>query len=411
MRKKSILVLSMAMALMLSACGQSATSVSEEDLKATTEVTESEEQVDEEGDVELEMKDSNLSNIATIIDSIDKDGNVVLSDLSLSMALGLTSMGTDTTSKQALEEYFGSNIATLNLHHKDLMMQYSSNQDVTLSLANSVWANQTIQFNDEYINNAVNYYEADVESLDFADENSVGVINGWCNEKTEGLIPEIVNNEMLQESDAVLINALYFNGKWAEQFAHSEVIENSDFTNVDGEIEKVTMMYGSVDTYYENDEAEAFAKYYEGGQIAFIGILPKEEGDYNVSDLKLDELLASASTQDVDIVMPKFIVEDTNDLTDSVKAAGLSNLFGPSADFSLMSDNQIAIDTVIQKTYIDVNEEGTEAAAVTSMMMKTTSAMTEDEAKFIRLDRPFTFMIYDTVNDECLFIGNIKTLK
>jgi serpin B len=209
----------------------------------------------------------------------------------------------------------------------------------------------------------------------------------------------------------MLINALYFNGKWADQFAHSEVIENSDFTNADGDIEKVTMMYGSVDTYYENDEAVAFAKYYEGDQIAFIGILPKEEGDYNVSDLKLDELLASASTQDVDIVMPKFIVEDTNDLTDPVKAAGLSDLFGPSADFSLMSDNQIAIDTVIQKTYIDVNEEGTEAAAVTSMMMKTTSAMTEDEAKFIRLDRPFTFMIYDTVNDECLFIGNIKTLK
>jgi serpin B len=291
------------------------------------------------------------------------------------------------------------------------MMQYSSNQDVTLSLANSVWANQTIQFNDEYINNAVNYYEADVESLDFADENSVGVINGWCNEKTEGLIPEIVNDKMLQESDAMLINALYFNGKWADQFAHSEVIENSDFTNADGDIEKVTMMYGSVDTYYENDEAVAFAKYYEGDQIAFIGILPKEEGDYKVSDLKLDELLASVSYQDVDIVMPKFIVEDTNDLTDSVKAAGLNDLFGPSADFSLMSDNQVAIDTIIQKTYVDVNEEGTEATAVTAVSMKTTAMMTEDEAKFIKLDRPFTFMIYDVVNDECLFIGNVKTLQ
>lgn len=371
----------------------------------TTETVTGDEKV--EGDVSVEHS---LNNIEYIMDQLTVDTkNTVLSDTSLNMALGLASLGSAGETRDVFSNYFGNDVDVMNNYHSNLIKSYAN--DDTLSFANSVWADDKFILKDDYIKLVEDYYDGTSQSLDFSDDKSVDVINDWCKEKTNGLIPSIVSSDSLAQSDAILTNALYFNGKWVEPFNESQVIDDQNFTTFDGTTQKVTMMNGTSDIYYENDYATAFGKMYEGEGIEFIGILPKQEGTYSLQELDLDSLLDGCSSCDVIFGMPKFKVEDSNSLTDVLKTLGFEDIFNGNCDFSGMIDESIRFTDVIQKTYVDVNEEGTEAAAVTAVEIAKCALPSEEGPKEVILNRPFTFMIYDTVNDECLFIGNMNTLE
>ena len=167
------------------------------------------------------------------------------------------------------------------------------------------------------------------------------------------------------------------------------------------------------DRYYENGKATAFGRDYANG-LSFIGILPNDEGDFNLEDLDIGGLLKSNPEYDeVDCKMPKLNFETSTVLNDMLSSLGLDNLFSSNADFSGIADQNVNVDTILQKTKLELDENGTKAAAVTAVTMECMSAAVEKEPiiKTVELTRPFAFLIYDRSNDEILFIGKVISIS
>lgn len=166
--------------------------------------------------------------------------------------------------------------------------------------------------------------------------------------------------------------------------------------------------------YYESNWAEGFMKPYANANLVFVGILPKESSDFAVSDLDIDDLLSNpVYGYEVNIGIPQFRIEDENHLYNALYDNGLAPAFvAVNNDYTgCLCDVPVSVSDVIQKTYIDVNPTGTEAAATTAITAEKSAALPKDnEVHEIILDRPFVFMIYDTETHECLFIGKINIL-
>lgn len=359
----------------------------------------------------------NMALIMDYISEVDSSKNIIYSETSLNMALGLLLEGAGGDTENIIMNYlagsgYTSDATAIRNRNNALINIYNSNESVTLNVANSIWSDEGIEIYDDYAEQLLAYYDAKSEVLDFMDVDSASIVNEWCSLKTNGKIDEIVSPDVMESSRMLLINALYFDGDWAVPFEDYNVV-TEDFTNADGSVSSVSMMHDyDISTYFENEYATGFAKYYEGYNIAFIGILPKSEGDYLISDLDLKSFMESRTTNyDVYIKMPKFKVEDNNSLTEALKSLGMEDLFADGAcDFSNISSTDLHVSDVIQKTYVDVNETGTEAAAVTVGVMTDGCDMEINEIKEVYLDRPFMFMIYDMENKECLFTGKINNL-
>ena len=180
-----------------------------------------------------------------------------------------------------------------------------------------------------------------------------------------------------------------------------------------GKIEKTKYMTCTGDQYYENDKSTAFGRDYANG-LSFIGILPNDEGDFTLEDLDISGLLKSNPEYDaVDCKMPKLNFETSTVLNDMLSNLGLDNIFSSNADFSGIADQNVNVDTILQKTKLELDENGTKAAAVTAVTMECMSAAVEDEPiiKTVELTRPFAFLIYDRNNDEVLFIGKVLSVS
>lgn len=355
--------------------------------------------------------------VDTIYENKTKKGNVILSETSLDMALGMAMQGASGECLKSFERFYEADVKSKGARDKALLDSYASQEFVELNLFNGVYTNEGIDLLSSYKKAVKTYYNADVEVMDFLDSKSADKINGVCDEVTNGLIDFIIDSSALADCQAVLLNALYFNGTWTEPFTESQVEDDTDFNGVNG-LESITAMYGGEEgIYYESDTATAFSKSYAGSGFKFIGILPKESitetnGDFKLSDIDIDVLLESkTSDYDVYYMLPKFKVEDYNTLNTALQVQGLEEPFQDRLGiFENMSDTRLKFDSVIQKTVVDVNEEGTEAAAVTAIMMCEMAALPEvREEKYVYLDRPFAFMIYDECNDEVLFLGKIVT--
>jgi len=372
-------------------------------------------------DYEKDVEHS-LNNITTILDDLseskDNSENVILSETSLNMALGMLLVGAnegsecydDLISYLDKSNYVADPYSIVSKNNA-LMNLYSEEEMCTLKLANSVWSHNDREFTTYFINNMKAYYNAEATSLDFTNHQSVDIINDWVSDNTNGTIDSIVSDGVLAQSKSVLINALYFLGDWEKPFTENQC-HDGEFTNADGSVSNITFMNESTDIYYESDAALAFFKSYSSNGISFVGILPKDDGDFNVSDLDIDTLLENpVYGHDVYYKIPKFKIEDTNSLASSLAKNGLASIFVAGDDFTAMCDQAMIVSDVIQKTYVDVNEKGTEASAVTAIITKNMAMPGRlKDSVVINLDRPFVFMIYDEINNECLFIGKVNSL-
>ena len=179
-----------------------------------------------------------------------------------------------------------------------------------------------------------------------------------------------------------------------------------------GDNEETKYMTSIGDNYYENDAATAFEKYY-ANNLSFIGILPKAEGDFTLDELDIEGLLESEPEYDeVNCKMPKLNFETTAELSDILSRIGLENVFSDDADFSGIADKAVHVSSVLQKTKLELDENGTKAAAVTAVTMECMSAMDTDPIiKDVELTRPFAFLIYDSANEEVLFMGKVLTVQ
>lgn len=360
----------------------------------------------------------------------EKNGaeNTMVSPLSLDMALGLVAGGANGQTKEELATYLGTDdygefaerymeyAEGLNTNTPSLTAQTGYN--IAYEIANSIWLKDDRKLVEAYAEMAEKQFDAEVESVSFDKSDvpeTVKRINGWCNEKTHELIPEIINEDAISEDAvAVLINSLYFESPWDEAWG----LTTHEFTDFEGTVKEQEMLRDTLSTYYENDEATAFGKRYSNG-MQFIGILPKATGEFALADLDVESLLESENRDyDVHAIMPKLTFDTTADnIVDILKAEGVEAVFDKEQSdltglIEMDSDEVTYISDIIQKTRIELDENGTKAAAVTAVMLEMdTSAMpVQKEVKEVHLDRPFAFMIYDEANNQIVFVGKVVEL-
>jgi serpin B len=275
-------------------------------------------------------------------------------------------------------------------------------------IANSIWINNQSSPLSSYIQK-VNSFNPELQNVNFADtEKIVADINTWCKLKTHDMIEQVVTeNSFTPNSKTVLVNAIYFESPWLEPWN----ISNDKTFNCFDETKEVKMIETVTPYYYENDKATAFGAVYKNG-LLFIGILPKNNGEFTVSELSLKELLDS-QTMDYDVTakMPAFKFDnEVEGLVEALKDTGYGILFDSSVCmFSQMLENEpLFISDIIQIDAIEVDENGTKAAAATAVIMDTNSAiMEEPKTKDVVLDRPFVFLIYDPVMEQIVFLGKV----
>ena len=348
--------------------------------------------------------------------------NTLVSPLSLNVALGLVAEGASGKTARELYQYLGREdyadwVNEYMTYAEGLKSEGSEFSKYTFQykLANSIWIKEGETLNKDYKKLVQNKFRAEAENVDFvgkADETAKK-INSWCDKHTEGLIKEVVNAKMFtSDLMAVLVNSVYFESPWSENWN----VGDHEFTNLKGEKTTQEMLFDTVDTYYENQYCTAFSKnYYNGFQ--FIGILPKQEGDFQLSDLDLKSLLESKTYDyDVKAIAPKLDFDCTaKNIIDILKAEGVTLPFdGNQAEFERLIDGQsLYISAILQKCKIELDEEGTRAAAVTAIFMDKATAVAPEirETKEVYLDRPFAFLIYDSENDQIVFAGKVTNVQ
>lgn len=339
------------------------------------------------------------------------DSNIFLSPLSASMALGMTLNG-------ARNETFDAMRATLGfegLSQHEINASYRSLIDllrgldpsVEMLIGNSIWYRDTFLFEQAFLDTTTTYFDARVAGLDFADPASADVINAWVDESTEGKIEEIVQAPIPPEVVMYLINAIYFKGDWTDQFSKDQT-RDAPFTTSDGSTVTVKMMHRREAKlqYMRTADYEAADLSYGRGAFAMTIVLPAPDGNVNDLIRTLDAAAWKGITDAfeeriLDLYLPRFRLEYEKSFNDALNALGMGIAFGPGQDFTGMSPANPFISEVFQKTYVDVNEEGTTAAAVTKV------PMADSLPPSFRADGPFIFAIRERFSGTILFIGKM----
>jgi serpin B len=346
------------------------------------------------------------------------DENMVLSPLSLNMALAMVWNGANGETRDAIRIAMGMGDyadESVNDFFKTIRIGFASTDPNTkLSLANSIWYRPEFPVKQPFIDLNLQYYNALVRQLDFSLPTAAGTINQWCSDNTNGLIDNIIDDPISGDMAMFLINALYFKGMWKDSLAFNpEHTRNLSFYKSETEMTNVQTMFqhATVNTY-QDENLQLITLPYGNGAFAMTVILPAYNTTFDdlLSTLQQDgywhNCLTNRCLSGLDIYVPKFKVRyDTEEkLMPILTALGMGVAFDEyQADFSRLSDIPTFIGLVKQKTYIDVNEEGTEAAAVTIIGNMETSM----PPSFVA-NRPFLFVIHETSTDVVLFMGKIN---
>jgi serpin B len=285
-----------------------------------------------------------------------------------------------------------------------------------LHVANSVWAQQGFDFLSEYLDLLALNYGAGLQLLDFETqpEKSRETINEWVSRQTAGKIENLIPPGLINSmTRMVLTNAVYFKASWLKQFEASATSDGA-FTRLDGSQVTLPMMFQQDSfNYAQGPDFQAVALHYVGGGLDMVILLPSE-GDFsafedNLDAARLAQILGSMSHTDLELTVPRFELESEFALGDTLKGMGMPTAFGNEADFSGMTGRKdLFIREVVHKSFVSVDEAGTEAAAATAVIMEEL-AVAEDELEpvVMTVDRPFIFLIHDRQTGTLLFMGRV----
>ena len=342
----------------------------------------------------------------------DKD-QVFISPLSVSLALSMTAYGARGTTEQEMIATLGFGEATRDqvgeYYKKIVPALIGADNRTKLEIANSIWVKNEIKLRNDYCNGVKDYFSADVFSKNFTSSGFISEINKWCSDKTHGLIKNAADN-LNPDVVMALVNALYFKGKWASEFDNAK---SGKFTALNSSSVDAKMMSktGSHTYSYVNGYTMVSIPYGNGAFVMDV-ILPAENGAsaFAAAVAGLDwaqysALINGGRSQNVCITMPAFKMEYSAELQDYLAALGMPTAFGDMADFSGMTDSWLCIDQVIHKTLVEVDEKGTEAAAVTIVGMRKDASAGPSETIYFTADRPFIFAIRETSTNALLFVG------
>lgn len=361
----------------------------------------------------IEVTEDNVLNSVRLFDAVNADmANSMFSPLSLNMALGMLAEGAEDDTKKALDKYLGTSDygAFAESYMKLAAENYNgrSGKDTNyFEIANSFWSDDGFPFKQSYKDAVTQKFAAELQSLDFDDkEKVVGKVNRWVSDKTRGMIPTLLD-DVTADTVAILVNTVYFESAWSEDWEYDT--DNKDtFTLPDGTQRRLSLMRSGGGAYFENDKATAFGCNYKNG-LEFIGILPKETGEFTLEGLDIPSLLESRSLEyDVSQRMPKLTFDTSLPLAGALSAAGLSEMFEwGTAGLSGISDNELRVTDVLQKTRLELDEHKTKAAAATAINFAGGAMPAEQIRKKVYLDRPFAFLIYDPAQELIVFMGKV----
>lgn len=332
------------------------------------------------------------------------------------MALSMLYNGADGETKDEIAKVLhaeGIDVAELNKANASLMSRlHNSSKQIQLNVANSIWLNGEFHFQTDFAQNNSDYFNAEIQEIDINDSHSPKLMNDWVEKSTNGKIDKIVDGSLNADLVTMLINAIYFKGDWVHKF-NQEQTEKQTFYLGDGTTKDVLLMaLNEKLAYVENDKFQAISLPYSGEEMSMKLFLPKEgysleqfEGMLTEDNWK--QWNSEFYKQNGTILLPKFQLEYEVLLNDTLKNLGMTTAFENNANFSKMIQENIPlfISEVKQKTFIDINEEGTEAAAVTSIAVLETSAPAEPF--YMKVNRPFFMAITDDKTGTILFMGSI----
>ena len=345
--------------------------------------------------------------------ALSPDSNAFLSPLSAAMALSMALNGANGetwTAMRAALRLDGMQEADIDQGYRELLALLRGLDSRTeMRVANSIWGPSTLPLEAAFTEAGRTFFEAEVATLDFGSPEALTAINGWVDRATSGRIPRLLEEVSPQEV-LFLINAIYFKGKWRTAFDVRDT-RAAPFRGADGR-ERVAQLMGLKDElrYDETEAYQAVDLLYGNGAFAMTVLLPKAGWSPAQLLAALDPQSWSAlasrfEERDVALLLPRFRVEYGRKLKEDLAALGMGIAFDASADFSRIADvapDRLYITRVDQKTFVEVNEEGTEAAAATAVGVGRTSAPVPVE---MRVDRPFAFAIRERLSGAVLFLG------
>lgn len=351
----------------------------------------------------------------------EDEGNLFFSPYSISTALAMTYEGARGQTAKEMREvfYYPENSSLMRSSfskiHNDMNRE---NNEYELSTANALWAEQEYKFLDEYFQTVENYYGGKVTNMDFRNkpEEARVTINNWVEEKTKEKIKDLIPQGAIDPmTRLVLTNAIYFKGTWVLEF-DEELTKKEDFQTPSGTVQ-ADMMRNTGEkaefNYAETNSLQILEMPYEGENVSMLILLPK--GDINsleesLTTKKLEEWKKSLEEQRVKVYLPKFETETKYFMAKDLEEMGMPSAFGGGADFSGMDGTKLLyISEVIHQAYVKVDEEGTEAAAATAVIMKEMAAPgPRPEIPVFRADHPFIFIIQQKDTGNILFMGKIN---
>ena len=380
------------------------------------------------GEAELNaLSNASVNVFYETIESGENGENVLISPASLAFAMAITENGANGDTLKQMEKYVNGGIS---IEDMNALLNYTSyklnnSEDVEWGVANSLWFNDNgdCEIENEFLKKAIEYYDAEVYKKAF-DASTANEINKWVYNKTNKMIDEVIR-DFSPDAMLFIVNAIAFEGEWAEEYEKSQVLENREFTNADRSTSNCTMLSSTEDRYFTLGEGTGFIKPYKGGEYSFVGILPEEgvSPEEYIKDLvknneDFSKAVREAEYGEVYVTMPEFTTDYGNEgMVDVYKNMGMNLPFDQDkADlkgiFTNDSNSKVWIDKIIHKTHIEVDREGTRAAAVTAVEVDKCMAIAPAaDPVIINLDRPFVYAIVDNETGIPVFLGCMNNMQ
>ena len=407
-------------AMVLSACRTARVEKAAENGNANWSVNE---EVDESflilSDAQHEMVNNNNSFAFSLYNKTMGMNSRVVSPLSVTYLMSMLANGADGETQQqilATLGWAGEGIQQPSLQdindYSRMLIEKTARLDkaVTVEIANYVAVNKEFKLNSKFQKSVERDYKAGVESLNFTSPSTLKRINDWCNDRTHGMIPSIIN-ELDPDAVSYLMNAIYFNGTWKDKFSKEETKQEM-FRGYTRDIQYVDMMHRHGEYFYaDGDGYSAVSIPYGNGAFRMTVILPTE-GSFlrdvmaSMDGGKFQELQRSMEKCNVDLKIPRFTTEVDLPLNDIISALGAPLIFSPQADFSQFARGDFYVSKMFQKAKIEVSEEGTKAAAVTAAIMMMSAMRPEKKRNVVfHADSPFAYIISENSTGSIYFMG------
>ena len=353
-------------------------------------------------------------NFLKTVNDADKSGkSFIYSPLSITYVLSMVNSAAEGNTQSELEQTLGfreGGAKAVNEFCKTLIDSLPKvDKNVQLNIANAIFVNKNYKLKKSFSRNAVFYYDALAESHDFSSTKTLDRINGWCKDKTNGMIPSILD-EINPEALSYLLNAIHFKAGWTEPFEESSTKEQKFYT-ANGPVMTPLMHHTYAYKYMKNNTFAAVDIPYGNEQWSMTVLLPhKGKTTDNVIDYLVQNGMTFAKSlawNTVDLKLPRFETESTTEnLIATLQKLGIIRVFGHGSEIPNMCDANVFISMMLQKARIKVNESGSEAAAVTVAVMEKTMAVREPEPiVMFHADRPFVYMIREASTGVILFVG------